>query len=290
MKKLFLLSFCFFTFMACAQNPQKGTEVTPEEQYQIDVEKLNSHIIPVNQRAVSLNEEIAAHKERFQNDEAYQEEMMAKFEKLQDEINTIFLQFIKKNPQSDVSVEALGELLNSNIPFNELEALYNSLDKQVKDTERAQMLRAFMDDMKLTAIGSVAPDFTQKDPDDKLVKLSDFRGKYVLLDFWASWCGPCRKENPHVVTAYNRFKDKNFEILGVSLDNPGQKQAWLNAVKKDGLTWPQVSDLQGWKNSAAQLYKITTIPQNYLIDPDGVIIARNLRGNDLVKKLASILE
>ena len=134
---------------------------------------------------------------------------------------------------------------------------------------------------------ALAPDFRQADPQGKLVQLSTLRGQYVLLDFWASWCPPCRKENPVLVQAYHRYKSKKFTILSVSLDH--NRAAWLKAVKTDGLTWPQVSDLQGWDNAAATRYHIQAVPQNYLLDPSGHIVGQNLRGAALAQRLAQLL-
>ncbi len=137
-------------------------------------------------------------------------------------------------------------------------------------------------------IGQVAPDFVLPDPAGKQVSLGSFKGKYVLVDFWASWCGPCRQENPNVVAAYNQYKGKNFTILGVSLDK--EKGAWMKAIADDQLTWPQVSDLKFWESSVVPLYGINAIPTNILVDPQGKIIAANLRGSQLESKLAEVLK
>ena len=137
-------------------------------------------------------------------------------------------------------------------------------------------------------VGSQAPDFSMADASGKQIALSSFKGKYVLIDFWASWCGPCRGENPNVVANYNKFKNKNFTVLGVSLDE--DKTKWLEAIKKDKLSWAHVSDLKGWNSASVPLFGFDGIPYNVLIDPTGKIIATELRGEELGRKLEVVLK
>ncbi|SDO19981.1 Peroxiredoxin [Pedobacter steynii] len=195
--------------------------------------------------------------------------------------------FIKSHPDSYVSFDLVKER-GSIIRPKTFEPLFNGLSDRLRNTVSGKAMAKKLDIVKKTAVGVKAMDFSQPDVNGKMVSLSSYKGKYVLLDFWASWCGPCRAENPNVLKAYNEFKDKNFDILAVSLDD--KKENWLKAVKDDALPWTQVSDLMGWKNQAAGFYAITAIPQNFLIDPNGVIIASNLRGEELAKKLSQLIK
>jgi len=169
-----------------------------------------------------------------------------------------------------------------------MESRYARLTPAAKESKYGKILGSSVAEAKIGAVGSMAMDFTQNDPDGKPVTLSSFRGKYVLVDFWASWCKPCRDENPNVVDAFNKYQVKNFTVLGVSLDR--SKDPWLKAIKDDNLTWTHVSDLKFWNNAVSQQYRISSIPQNLLIDPKGVIIAKNLRGKELQDRLAELLK
>jgi peroxiredoxin len=196
---------------------------------------------------------------------------------------------VNQKPNSVVTAFILAATYSFNENPAVLEERYNKLQPAVKETEAGKQLAITIADSKIGAIGSMATDFTQADTSGVPVSLSSFRGKYVLVDFWASWCGPCRMENPNVVQNYKKFSPKNFTVLGVSLDRPGQKNKWIDAIHEDSLTWTHVSDLQFWNNAAAKIYKIQSIPQNYLLDPEGKIIAKNLRGEALEAKLCELL-
>lgn len=215
----------------------------------------------------------------------------AQFEAFNKEFVQRTRDFIKANPNSWVSLDVLEGLGMWQAPqYAKVAPLYAAFSPALKNSPQGRRYGELVQGLKATAVGEPAPAFAQLTPDGKTVALADYRGKYVLIDFWASWCGPCRAENPALIKAYNQFKGRSFDIIGVSLDDEKGREKWLKAIQDDQLTWTQVSDLKGTQNEAAQRYHVRSIPQNFLIDPSGKIIAFNLRGEELQATLAKYLK
>ena len=223
------------------------------------------------------------------NDEANLRKTKEEIELMNTERKAVYEKFARANPSSALALYAVKQYAGWDIDPAKVEPLFDALAPDVQKSPSAIELKEKIESAKKTAIGKDALDFTQNDTLGIPVSLSSFRGKYILIDFWASWCGPCREENPNLVKAFQKYKGKNFYILGVSLDRPGQKERWMNAIHDDKLEWTHVSDLKFWQNEVAILYGIQAIPQNILIDPAGKIIARNLRGDELEQKLGEFI-
>lgn len=213
-----------------------------------------------------------------------------KFDEIGDAMKKTYEQYILANPKSPVALYALGQFAGYDIDADKVEPVFAKLPAAARNSPTGKQMAEKIETAKKTGVGRIAMDFSQNDTSGVPVKLSSFRGKYVLIDFWASWCGPCRVENPNVVEAFNKYKDKGFTVLGVSLDRQNDKEKWLKAIYDDQLAWTHVSDLQFWKNAVAVQYGIQAIPQNFLVDPNGKIIGKNLRGEALQKKLESLFQ
>ncbi|QCK15339.1 TlpA disulfide reductase family protein [Mangrovivirga cuniculi] len=213
-------------------------------------------------------------------------EIRSQLTSVYDERVNLVKDYIADNPDSYIGPLLIRTELMYGKNYEQLDSLVSLVGSSQEDTKVMQYLTDRLERLQVVKTGNSAPEISQETPDGDTLKLSDFKGKYVLIDFWASWCGPCRKENPYMVKLYDRFKGEDFEIFGVSLDQ--NEKAWISAIEADNINWAHVSDLQGWGNEAAKKYVVNSIPHTVLIDPEGKIIASGLRGESLNTKLEEI--
>ncbi|RAV28484.1 TlpA disulfide reductase family protein [Sinomicrobium soli] len=247
-----------------------------------EADTLNSAVSPLRQKIQELSFSLQGKPK----DSAY----MATVDTIKatgEKAETTVREFIENHRNSYIALRAFANYeMGYDFDPAVAEREYDQFGETIKNTPLGKKVSAKIALAKKTAIGQKVIDFTQENLSGEAFTLSSLRGKYVLVDFWASWCVPCRMENPHVLKAYEQFGNQNFEIVGVSLDE--KRKNWEHAIEKDGLPWIHVSDLKGWKNEVAQQYGVTAVPQNLLIDPEGIIVAKNLRGEELSERLSAV--
>ena len=261
---------------------QAGLTVTGSEG-----QKIYDQFMAINataqQEAMKLQQEYQA----ANGDQAKIQAIQEAYAKLMTDAQAKETELIKANPDSYVStfviVSGMGQM-----EYEQLKERYNLLGEKAKASAQGKAIAAQIAKLESTAIGQIAPNFTITTPEGESISLYDIKGKVKLIDFWASWCGPCRGENPHVVEIYKEYHPKGLEIFGVSLDN--NKEAWVKAIADDGLVWKHGSDLKGWQSAPAQLYSVSGIPHTVLLDENNKIIAKNLRGDGLKQKIAELLK
>ena len=240
-----------------------------------------------DEEVVKLNDKFTAAKQRKDEKtmQALQQEYMQHVKKYSDQIAALM---VDNSPSLAVINLLQSNVIDKDEYYNTYVQVAEKLKKEWPEYSQAKSFIDYVDKMKLLAIGQPAPEISLPNPEGKIVPLSSMKGKYVLVDFWAKWCGPCRHENPNVVAAYQKYKDKGFTVYGVSLDR--NREDWLQAIEQDKLTWTHVSDLKYWQSEAAKTYNITAIPFSLLLDPNGIIIDKNLRGAALHQKLEEIFK
>ena len=261
---------------------QAGLTVTGSEG-----QKIYDQFMAINataqQEAMKLQQEYQA----ANGDQAKIQAIQEAYAKLMTDAQAKETELIKANPDSYVStfviVSGMGQM-----EYEQLKERYNLLGEKAKASAQGKAIAAQIAKLESTAIGQIAPNFTITTPEGESISLYDIKGKVKLIDFWASWCGPCRGENPHVVEIYKEYHPKGLFIFGVSLDN--NKEAWVKAIADDGLVWKHGSDLKGWQSAPAQLYSVSGIPHTVLLDENNKIIAKNLRGDELKQKIAELLK
>jgi len=273
-------------YLAAGENNMVGNsihEAVIQNPLQSEYMQLQAALKPLEVLMGALNIKLfnTKNKDSIELYKAKQDELSRKYAQ-------IHIQFIKAHPNSYVSFDVVknyGIVISDPDAFEEM---FNALASDFKNSAEGKHMAEDLRSVKLLAVGQKAIEFTQNDVNGKPVSLSSLKGKYVLVDFWASWCGPCRMEYPYLHQAYDKFKDKGFTIIGISIDD--KRDLWINSIAENKFPWIEVSDLKGRQNEVARLYGISAIPQSFLLDPNGVIIAKNLRGDDLIQKLSEVIK
>ncbi len=259
----------------------------------VELQKFNSTAMKIQRKAMEFQQ---ANNSVFQeaqskNDTATVNGLIRKFNGFQQEMITLSTTYPAKNPTSFLSLLLIDNMFNNpTVDITKIKGDFAVLDAKLKNTKQGQALQKRINDYHSVNVGDLAPAFSALSPDGKQVSLKESLGKVTLVDFWASWCGPCRRENPNVVKLYADYHAKGLNIISISLDRPGQDAAWKGAIEKDGLTWTHVSNLMFWDDPIAKDYHVQSIPATFLLDEKGTIIAVNLRGEELRAKVASLLD
>ncbi len=241
------------------------------------VKKFEKENNPKMQKALTENDTVTVNK------------IKKEYKNFQNDMNDYSKTFIKNNPDAFISVLLLENfLMREYIPATEIKSFYDKLDKKLVNTKSAQNIKKTLDLMLAVVVGKPAPKFSAKSPEGKLISLDESLGKVTIVDFWASWCAPCRKENPNVVALYNEYHSKGLNIIGVSLDQDAKK--WKDAIAKDNLSWIHVSNLKYWDEPIGKQYGISSIPATFILDAKGNIVAKDLRGDALRAKVKELLD